>query len=71
MATRLDMMLDQVKCGKREITFDTAGYTSAQRERIRKTARARGLNVSGTDRWILVRDLSCTGLGRTKRKRRR
>lgn len=71
MATRLDMVLDQVKCGKREVTFDVEGYTRAQKERIRTTAKARGLHVSGTDRWILVRDLSCGGLGRTKRKRRR
>lgn len=59
MKTRLDLMLDQVKCGKREITFDLEGFTKAQAERVRAAAKARGLHVSGTRRWVLVRDLSC------------
>ncbi|OHD23643.1 MAG: hypothetical protein A2Y38_01440 [Spirochaetes bacterium GWB1_59_5] len=57
--TRLDLMLDQVKCGKREITFDVDGYTKKQVARVRAAAKARGLHISGTNRWILVRDLSC------------
>ena len=57
--TRLDQILDQVKCGKREVTFDLDGYTAAQAARVRAAANARGLHVSGTNRWVLVRDLSC------------
>jgi hypothetical protein len=57
--TKLDLILDRVKCGEREVTFDVAGYTKKQTERVRAVARARGFNVSGTHRWILVRDLSC------------
>jgi len=67
--TRLDLILDTVKCGKREVTFDMDGHTKAQAERVRSAARARGLHVSGTSRWILVRDLSCSGIGRSKRRR--
>lgn len=58
--TRLDLILDKVKCGEREVTFDLYGYTADQVARVRKAARERGLNVSGTERWVLVRDLSCT-----------
>lgn len=57
--TRLDLMLDQVKCGKREITFDTDGVPGAA-AKIAAAAKARGLHASGTKRWILVRDLSCS-----------
>jgi hypothetical protein len=57
--TRLDLLFDKVKCGEREVTFDVEGYTKAQADRVRSAARARGLHVSGTNRWILVRDLSC------------
>lgn len=57
--TRLDLILDKVKCGKREVTFDLYGYTGEQAARVRRAARARGFHVSGTERWILVRDLSC------------
>ena len=57
MRTKLDMILNQVKCGKREVTFDLADYTKAQAARVRAVAKARGLHVSGTSRWVLVRDL--------------
>lgn len=57
--TRLDLILDQVKCGKREVTFDLEDYTKAQAARVRAVAKARGLHVAGTHRWLLVRDLSC------------
>ncbi len=57
--TRLDLILDKVKCGEHEVTLDVDGYTKKQVERVRAAARARGLHVSGTNRWILVRDLSC------------
>lgn len=62
--TRLDLMLDKVKCGQREITFDAEDLSKKQAEHVCATARARGLNVSGTSRWILVRDLSCGKKGR-------
>lgn len=55
--TNLDLILDKVKCGEREVTFDVDGYTKEQAERVRATARTRGLHVSGTSRWILVRRL--------------
>lgn len=57
--TKLDLILDKVKCGEREVTFDVEGYTKSQVERVRAVAKARGLHASGTNRWILVRDLSC------------
>lgn len=62
--TRLDLILDKVKCREREVTFDLEGYTKAQASRVRSAARARGFNVSGTGRWVLVRDLSCAKGGR-------
>jgi hypothetical protein len=57
--TRLDLILDKVKCGKREVTFDLDGYTPTQRERVRAAAKARGLDAAGHGRWLLVRDLAC------------
>jgi hypothetical protein len=59
MKTRLDLILDRVKCGKREVTFDMDGYTVKQKERVRAAAKARGLDAAGHGRWLLVRDLSC------------
>ena len=38
-----------------EVTIDADGYTQAQVDRIIVTARARGLHVSGTNRWLLIR----------------
>jgi hypothetical protein len=70
MKTKLDLILDKVKCGKHEVTLDLDGYTAAQMKRVRAAAVARGLHVSGTRRWMLVRDLSCAGIGRVRRQRR-
>ncbi len=56
--TKLDLILNQVKKGMREVTFDTEGYTNAQIKQIKAAAKSRGLNVAGTNRWLLVRDLS-------------
>ena len=67
MKTKLDRILDTVKCGKREVTLDLDGFTKAQVDRVYAAARARGLNASGTRRWVLVRDLSCEKLGRGRR----
>lgn len=55
--SNLDRLLDRVQAGKSEVTIDAEGYTPAQVERIKAAARARGLNVSGTGRWLLIRDL--------------
>jgi hypothetical protein len=68
--TRLDLLLDSVKCGKREVTFDLDDYTLKQAERVQEAARSRGLDVSGTRRWVLVRDLSCMHdkIGRASKK---
>jgi hypothetical protein len=55
--TRLDQILDQVKARRREVTIDAEGYTPAQIDRIYDAARARGLDASGTNRFILIRDL--------------
>jgi hypothetical protein len=60
--TRLDQVLDQVQPGKREVTLDVEGYTPEERERVIAAARARGLHVSGTRRWLLIRDLRGSGL---------
>lgn len=61
--TKLDLMLDQVEAGKREITFDTDGYSEAQRDRIIQTAEARGLHAASDGRFILVRNLGKTHSG--------
>jgi hypothetical protein len=54
---RLDLYLDEVKRGELEITFDVAGYSVPQIDCLKLAAQARGLHVSGSARWILVRDL--------------
>lgn len=68
--TKLDRILDTVKCGKREVTIDAGDLTRAQVDRIYATAKARGLHAGGTNRWILVRDLSCMNLGRGRKRKR-
>ena len=55
--TTLDLMLDKVKRGEREITFDTEGYTEAERNRIIDAAEARGLHASRHRQHILIRAL--------------
>jgi len=55
--TLLDRLLARVTARKSELTFDVEGYTPEQVERVIAAARAKGLNVSGTSRWLLVRDL--------------
>ncbi len=55
--TKLDLILDKVQRGVREVTFDAEGYTKQQLQRLVSTAKNRGLHVSGTKRWILVRSL--------------
>lgn len=52
--TRLDALLDRVT-PRHEVTIDADGYTKTQIARIYAAARARGLHVSGTHRWILIR----------------
>lgn len=55
--TRLDLLLDSVKPRENEVTIDVHGYTRDQIARITAAAQARGLHVSGTRRWLLIRDL--------------
>lgn len=55
--TLLDRLLSGVKYGKKELTFDVEGYSPEQVSRISKAAKSKGLNVSGTNRWLLIRDL--------------
>ena len=52
--TRLELILDRVT-PEHEVTIDADGYTRAQVDRIIVTAKARGLHVSGTNRWLLIR----------------
>ncbi len=54
--TRLDLLLDRVT-PRHEVTIDADGYTRAQVDRIYAAAKARGLHASGTNRWILIRDM--------------
>lgn len=67
--TKLDLILDTVKCGKREVTIDAGNLPRKLVDRIYATAKARGLHAGGTHRWILIRDLSCANLGRGRRRR--
>lgn len=69
--TRLDQILDQVKPGKREVTIDADGYTPHQVEQIIAVAKSRGLHVSGTRRWLLIRDLRGSGMKKNARARGR
>lgn len=55
--TKLELILDQVVAGKREVTFDVHGYTEEQKKRIIDAAHERGLHASGGGDHILVRDL--------------
>jgi hypothetical protein len=55
--TTLDKILDRVKQAEHEVTFDAAEWDASMRARVIEAARARGLHVSGTYRWILVRAL--------------
>jgi hypothetical protein len=57
IATKLDLILDRVKARQSEVTLDADEYTAEQVNRIVVAAKARGFNVSGTHRWILIRDL--------------
>lgn len=56
-ATLLDLLLDRVKYGLREVTIDVDGYAEAQVTRVIDTAKARGFHVAYDGRFVLVRDL--------------
>jgi len=60
--TRLDRMLDTVVARKSELTLDVSELTAAERARVKDVAEARGLHVSGTNHWFLIRDLRVSGL---------
>lgn len=53
--TLLDKILDSVS-PQHEVTIDAEGYSQEDVDRIYRAAKARGLNVGGTNRWILIRD---------------
>lgn len=55
--TKLDLLLDQVKARKREVTIDTTGYTREQVDRILHAAKDRGLHAAAAPNSILIRDL--------------
>lgn len=55
--TKLDLMLDQVEAGKREITFDVRDWDKAAVDRLITVVRARGLDASSDGERVLVRDL--------------
>jgi spore coat polysaccharide biosynthesis protein SpsF (cytidylyltransferase family) len=53
----LDILLDRVKPGVEEVTFVVTDYTPEQKAAVEDAARARGFDVSGDGKTILVRDL--------------
>ena len=55
--TKLDLLLDAVKPGQREITFDLEGYTPEQISKVERAAKNRGLDAAFDGRHMLVRDL--------------
>lgn len=55
--SRLDLILDRVVAGEREVTIDTDGYTTDQVDRIIATAKGRGFNASYDGRFVLIRDM--------------
>ncbi len=56
--SKLDLLLDRVKPGEREVTLDVREFTPEQQQQVIDTAKARGLDASSDGRNILVRDLS-------------
>ncbi len=61
--TKLDLMLDRVERGKREITFDVRDWKRADVDRLIKTATDRGLDASSDGKHVLVRDLKKSNPG--------
>ena len=49
------VLLDRVQYGKQELTLDASDMTAEQVKIVREEAAARGLHVSGTARWLLIR----------------
>ena len=54
----LDQILDRVECDKFEITIDAENLSSDQVDNVVAIANRKGLHVSGTRRWLLVRRLN-------------
>lgn len=57
LKTTLDLILDSVKAGEREVTLDVRDYTEEQKRMIVDAAEQRGLDACGDGKYILVRDL--------------
>ena len=55
--TKLDLMLDRVKPGEREITFDVRGWDRADVDRLIRVVMDRGLDAASDGKFVLVRDL--------------
>ncbi len=53
----LEQFLRTVRRGERELTLDAADLSAEQRQLVVDTAKALGLNVAGTRRWLLIREL--------------
>jgi len=58
MVSLLEQLLNQVKARESEVTIDAEDCTPERIDQIKTAAKARGFHVSGTDRWLLIRDLS-------------
>jgi hypothetical protein len=58
--TKLDLILDRVEKGVREVTIDVRDFTKEQVDRVIRTAEGRGLHVSSDGKHVLVRKLNPT-----------
>ena len=54
--SRLDVILDSVT-PRHEVTLDARDLTPSEVEHVYSAARARGLHASGTQGWVLIRDM--------------
>jgi hypothetical protein len=53
----VDALLVRVQFGKNELTVDAEEMPPEAVDALRAEAKARGMHVSGTRRWILIRML--------------
>lgn len=66
MKTRLDLLLDGVEAGKREITFDVRDFTKEHVQAVIEAAQKRGFHAAYDGSFILVRDLRQPGENNAK-----
>lgn len=55
MKTKLDLMLESVQRGERELTFDVRDWEPAQVTKLETAVKAHGLDASSDGKWVLVR----------------